>query len=134
MNKFRQFIYKTMYGRYGVDEFSRFLIKASLVFFVLNLLTGLRIFYYIFMITVIYNCFRVYSKNIYKRQQELSAYYVLKRQADSKLALQKRIWNERHTHKFFNCPKCKTTVRVPKGRGKIEITCPKCHNTFIKKS
>ena len=134
MNKFRQFMYKIMYGRYGVDEFSRFLIKASLVAMVINLITGLRIFYYIFMVLIIYNCFRVYSKNHYKRQQELSAFLVLKRQTDNKLALQKRIWNERHTHRFFSCPKCKTTVRVPKGRGKIEITCPKCHNSFIKKS
>ena len=134
MNKFRQFMYKIMYGRYGVDEFSRFLVKASLVAMVINLITGLRIFYYIFMVMIIYNCFRVYSKNHYKRQQELSAFLVLKRQADNKLALQKRIWNERHTNRFFSCPKCRTTVRVPKGRGKIEITCPKCHNSFIKKS
>lgn len=134
MNKFKEFLYRFMYGRYGSDQFSRFLLVVSLVALILNTILGLKIFYYIFMITVIYNCFRVYSRNIYKRQQELNAFLVYKRLAESKLALQKRKWNERHTHRFFNCPVCKTTVRVPKGRGKIEITCPKCKNSFIKKS
>ena len=51
INKHRQF----MYGRYGVDEFSRFLVKASLVAMVVNLITGLRIFYYLFMVMIIKN-------------------------------------------------------------------------------
>lgn len=134
MQKLKNFIYKTMYGRYGVDQFSRFLSSISLVELLLNLLTGWRIFNTLFLVTVIYNCFRIYSKNIYKRQAELNAFMVLKRQADSKTAVYRRMWKERKTHRFFACPNCKTTVRVPKGRGKIEITCPKCRNNFIKKS
>ena len=134
MNRFKQFMYRFMYGRYGADQFSRFLLVASFVAMILNIILGWRILYYIFLAIIIYNCVRMYSKNIYKRQQELAAYLTLKRKFDSKFALQKRKWNERHTHRFFACPVCRTTVRVPKGRGKIEITCPKCKNTFIKKS
>lgn len=134
MNRFKQFMYRFMYGRYGADQFSRFLLVASFVAMVLHIILGWRILYYIFLAIIIYNCFRMYSKNIYKRQQELALFLTLKRQFDSKFALQKRKWNERHTHRFFACPVCRTTVRVPKGRGKIEITCPKCKNNFIKKS
>jgi len=134
MNRFKQFMYRFMYGRYGADQFSRFLLVASFVAMILHFILGWRILYYIFLAIIIYNCFRMYSKNIYKRQQELAAYLTFKRKFDSKIALQKRKWNERHTHRFFACPVCRTTVRVPKGRGKIEITCPKCKNTFIKKS
>ena len=134
MNRFKQFMYRFMYGRYGADQFSRFLLVASFVAMILHIILGWRILYYIFLAIIIYNCVRMYSKNIYKRQQELAAYLTLKRKFDSKFALQKRKWNERHTHRFFACPVCRTTVRVPKGRGKIEITCPKCKNTFIKKS
>ena len=134
MNKFRQYMYRFMYGRYGADEFSRFLLIASLVAMILHVVLRWRILYYIFMGIIIYNCFRMYSKNIYKRQQELAAFRVLKNKFNSKFALQKRKWNERHTHRFFSCPECRTTVRVPKGRGKIEITCPKCKKSFIKKS
>ena len=43
-------------------------------------------------------------------------------------------WAQRSTYRFFKCPQCKQTVRVPKGRGKICITCPKCKTEFIKKS
>ena len=38
------------------------------------------------------------------------------------------------THKYYKCPTCKQVVRVPKGRGKIEINCPKCHTKFIKRT
>lgn len=134
MNKLKELLYRFMYGRYGSDQFSRFLLGVSFVALVLYMLFGARILYYIFMVLTIYNCFRIYSKNIYKRQQELNAFLVLKRKADGRVALMKRMWRERKTHKFFSCPVCKTTVRVPKGRGKIEITCPKCKNSFIKKS
>ena len=46
----------------------------------------------------------------------------------------KKRWAQRSTYRFFKCPQCKQTVRVPKGRGKICITCPKCKTEFIKKS
>lgn len=134
MQKLKQLLYRFLYGRYGADEFSRFLLILSGVLFVLYLLSGIEIFYLAFMMSIIYNCFRVYSKNTYKRQQELYAYLDFRKKVNSKITLHKRMWNERKTHRFFSCPGCKTVVRVPKGRGKIEITCPKCHNNFIKKS
>ena len=123
-----------MYGRYGADEFSKFTLIAGGVLFVLYTLTGFHFLYIAFMATVIYNCFRMFSKNRYKRQMELQAYYILKNKFNAKTAIYKRMWRERKTHRFFACPVCKTVVRVPKGRGKIEISCPKCHNNFIKKS
>lgn len=39
---------------------------------------------------------------------------------------------QRKTHRFFKCPECGVTVRVPKGKGKIKITCPKCKNAFVR--
>ena len=134
MQKFKEFIYRFMYGRYGADEFSRFMLIFGGVLFVLYMLTGLEILYIFFMATVIYNCFRIFSRNTYKRQQELNAFYILKNKFNSKTSIYKRMWRERKTHRFFACPVCKTVVRVPKGRGKIEISCPKCNNKFIKKT
>ncbi len=134
MQKFKEFIYRFMYGRYGADEFSKFTLIFGGVLFVLYMLTGLEILYIFFMATVIYNCFRMFSRNTYKRQQELQAFYILKNTFNSKTAIYKRMWRERKTHRFFACPVCKTVVRVPKGRGKIEISCPKCNNKFIKKT
>lgn len=134
MQKLKEMLYRFMYGRYGSDEFSRFLLIGGIVLVVIYMLTGIQLFYLMFMITVFYTCFRCYSKNTYKRQQELVAFLDYKKAVLAKINLQKRKWNERKTHRFFSCPNCKTTVRVPKGRGKIEITCPRCHTNFIKKS
>ncbi|MCD7981014.1 MAG: zinc-ribbon domain-containing protein [Clostridiales bacterium] len=39
---------------------------------------------------------------------------------------------QRKIYKFYMCPHCSQKVRVPKGKGRIEITCPKCRTTFIK--
>ena len=134
LQKLKTELYKFSYGRYGNDELSRFLLYSALALFVLNAVTKVGIFYTISLVLIVYNCFRSLSKNHQKRYMERQVYLLYKGKFDSKFALQKRKWNERKTHKFFKCPSCKTVVRVPKGRGKIEISCPKCHNTFIKKS
>jgi predicted RNA-binding Zn-ribbon protein involved in translation (DUF1610 family) len=41
---------------------------------------------------------------------------------------------EKKRYKFFKCPACRQKIRVPKGKGRIEITCPRCGNRFIKKT
>ena len=37
-------------------------------------------------------------------------------------------------HRYFDCPKCHQMVRVPRGKGKISITCPRCREKFVKKT
>lgn len=134
LQKLRNTMYRLSYGRYGTDAFSRFLLIGGLGLFLIYLLFGIKLLYSLAIIMLFYNVFRSYSKNFERRRKELDIYLFYKGKFDSKFALQKRMWRERKTHKFFKCPACKTVVRVPKGRGKIEITCPKCHTNFIKKS
>ena len=134
MQKFKSALYKISYGRYGTDELSRFLLISGLVCFGLFFITGVGFLYPLSIMLLIYNVFRSYSKNYNKRYKEREIYLFYKSKADKKISLYRRMWNERKTHKFFKCPTCKTVVRVPKGRGKIEISCPKCHNNFVRKS
>ena len=134
LQKLKTSMYRFSYGRHGSDQFSKFLLYDGLGLFFIYAITGIRILYTLSLVMLIYNCFRILSKNHTKRYQENQAYLFYKGKVTSRFALQKRMWNERKTHKFFKCSKCRTVVRVPKGRGKIEITCPKCHNTFVKKS
>ena len=65
---------------------------------------------------------------------ENQKFLTLRYKTISKWNLMKKHWAESKTHRFFKCPQCKQKVRVPKGRGKICITCPKCKTEFVKKS
>lgn len=128
--KLRQF----MIGRYGVDELSRVQIIVGLVLFVISAIFRMNILYWLGLALVIYAYFRIFSRNVSKRYQENQKYLNARYQAAVKKNNMKKRWAQRNTYRFFKCPQCKQTVRVPKGRGKICITCPKCKTEFIKKS
>lgn len=130
MAKIRGAIYRFMYGRNGVDQLSNYLIIFSFIFLIPTLfLTGkLRVvFLILFWVTVIYSYFRIFSKNIYKRQQENNWFI-------SKLNYNKQKFSQRKQYRFYDCPKCKTHLRVPRGVGNITITCKKCSYEFDKKA
>lgn len=128
--KLRQF----MSGRYGNDQFTLFLTIMGIILGFFGNFKYLRILYFVGMILIIYGIFRSMSKNFEARRKELNWYlrFSEKPKADIKL-LGNKI-RDRKTHRYFRCKNCKTVMRVPKGRGKIEITCPKCRTKVIKKT
>ena len=134
----REKLQRFMIGRYGVDELSKALNTFGVVCLIISMFAGkiplLSLFYWIGIIAIFYNCFRMFSKNVSKRYAENQKYMNLRYRAVTKKASMKKRWEQRDTYRFFKCPDCKQTVRVPKGRGKICITCPKCKREFIKKS
>ncbi|HBA62241.1 MAG TPA: hypothetical protein DCZ20_00110 [Lachnospiraceae bacterium] len=123
-----------MYGRYGMDQFSRFLITISLIGFILSLLTGREIFYLIGVLALIYTYFRVFSKNRNKRIAENQKYWQMTNRFRTSWERFKRDSAQRKTHHIYKCPTCSQKIRVPRGKGRIEITCPKCGTKFIKNS
>lgn len=123
-----------MQGRYGNDELSKFMFIAAMVCFVLSIFKYLRIFYVFSILLLCLSCARCYSKNIYARQREREIYLRIKTNVTDYFTLCKRMWNDRRTHKYFKCPQCKARLRVPKNRGKIEVTCPQCHAKTVKKT
>ena len=129
-SKFQQF----MVGRYGSDELERFLSIVILVCLVFSIFTKERFFYTLGLFLVGYSYFRMFSKNISKRYAENQKFLTIRYKVVSKWNLFKKHLAESKTHRFFRCPQCKQKVRVPKGRGKICITCPKCKTEFVKKS
>lgn len=124
--KYRAF----MYGRYGYDELSRFLSILALVFIlfanILPILNPLA------LVLVFYSVFRTYSKNIPARMREREKFLRTKKKASQFFKRTKNRFKERKTHKYFKCKNCKTHLRVPKGKGKIEITCPLCKTKMTK--
>lgn len=125
---------RMMQGRYGVDEFSKFLDISGLVFFVLSLLKPLRFLYFIAVILIVWSLLRSYSKNLTKRYAELNKYLKIKNKIIPEIQIIKNRILGRKTHKYFKCSGCKTQLKVPKGKGKIEISCPKCKMVMVKKT
>lgn len=123
-----------MYGRYGQDELSQFLSILALIFVIVGLFALPGVFAGLAMAMWLTVMFRTYSKNIGKRQRELDAYLKLANPVKSWFHLQKRKWTNRKTHRYYKCAQCKGTLRVPKGKGKIKIRCPKCGAEIIKKT
>ncbi len=133
----RQRIQQFMYGRYGYDQLGRSLIVAALVCMVLGLFVP-RAVYPLFLAlqyaALIFCIFRVLSRNVYKRRQE-NAWYMQKEQTFRQwLRSLKDRWQQRKDYKFFRCPSCHALLRVPRGKGKLVLTCRKCGNRFERKT
>lgn len=126
-------LYRFMQGRYGSDQLNRFLMILVIICFAVSLF-GVRPFYLLGIVLLIYAYFRMLSRNIYKRSAENSAYLRYEYKVKQKFAKLKRDIKQRKTHHIYKCPSCKQKIRIPRGKGKIEIRCPKCGQTFIKKS
>ena len=115
-----------MAGRYGTDKLNMYILGAGVIVCLLTMFIPfalvdliLTVISYALMIWAIT---RTFSRNTYKRYQENKRFLLfLERLKDRE-------------HKYFKCPKCRQSVRVPKNKGKIAITCPKCRERFIKKT
>ena len=133
----REKLAKLMYGRSGVDQLGRAMLIFALVLCVLSLFVPRRlsgIIYYISLILIILMYIRMFSKNIQKRYQENNKYLSLKASFLRKFQREKEIFSQRRFYHFYRCPRCRQRIRIPRGKGRIEIRCPKCSQTFIKKS
>ena len=128
----RAWLQRFMSGRYGSDAFGNFLCVVSLICLVLGLFVG--IFYYIGLALLIYTYFRMLSRNVSKRYAENQMFLQKSAGVRAKFARFKQRFVLRKTYRYFSCPRCKQQIRVPKGRGRIAITCPKCGTQFIKKT
>ena len=136
LQRFNYDLQRHMQGRYGFDEFSRFLSIAALVLVLLFSFLHFTLLYLIAFALLIWAWVRSFSRNIYKRQVERNKYLDMRNKAMQKFRLYKNMWRDRKTHKYYKCPDCKAVVRIAKpGKGKkIKICCPKCGNNFEKRT
>jgi DNA-directed RNA polymerase subunit RPC12/RpoP len=124
-----------MQGRYGVDSFSKFLLGAAVVCILLSAIFRSNLFNLLGWVCLIYTYVRMLSRNYAKRSAENQKYLQL-------LGRVKGIFQgntgakvpKDREHKIYKCPVCGQKTRVPRGKGKIEIECPKCHNKFVKRT
>lgn len=126
-------MYRFMQGRYGNDNLNRFLLILSVVFWVISMFTSPRL-YFVGFVGLALTYFRMLSRNRYKRAAENRAYLKYENAVKASWNRWRAAGRQRKTHHIYGCPSCKQKIRIPKGKGRIEITCPKCRHTFIKKS
>ena len=131
--KCKMALQRLMYGRNGSDQLGRAAIVAALVLDVVSMfvirnrhlqLVGILL-YWVAMALLLYAIFLAFSKNLYKRREENSKFL----QWTWKVKNGRSAAKARHAdtaHKYFTCKNCKTICRVPVGKGKVIITCPKC--------
>ena len=139
-NRFQDF----MYGRYGNDQLNQFLSVAALVVLIVNLFVKVPFLWLGALALLIWTYFRMFSRNTSKRYAENERFLSLISRfrrggyggySGGRSAAERRAQREqRKYYRFFVCPHCSQKVRVPKGKGKIEITCPKCRTSFIRKT
>ena len=128
---------RLMAGRNGNDELNRFLLFADAFVLLLAMVFSKTLGRFLMPLALIVLCityFRMFSRNLLRRSEENGKYMILRSRAQGTLRLWKEQWVQRKDYKFFVCPACRTTLRVPRGRGKIKIVCRKCGNSFSGKS
>ena len=121
-NGFRQF----MVGRYGNDKLNMWILGGGVILCLISMFFSrplvnllLTVLSYVCMFTAI---FRTFSRNTYKRYRENRRFLLLLERFKDR------------EHRYFDCPKCRQSVRVPRHKGKIAIRCPKCGEKFIRKT
>ena len=126
---------KFMSGRYGIDQLYRFLLLCAVISLLLTtvltdfpILAGL--FNAISYLLIIWATYRIFSRKIEKRYLENLHYLEWLGSIRQHFRMNKEKFQQRKDYKFFVCPTCKTNLRVPKGKGKVHITCCKCGNRF----
>ncbi len=128
-DKFQRF----MWGRYGNDKFNQFLMVTALVLWFLSMFAN-GAFYTLAVAVMIYAYFRMFSKNISKRAAENQWYLRYEMKVRGFFRKKKNEFSQMKDYRIFKCPNCKQKIRVPKGKGKIAITCRKCRHEFIKRT
>ena len=134
MNSFKDKMARFMYGRYGMDQLSRNLSLICLVLLIVTMFVRNNVIYMIALVGIVYTYFRVFSRNISRRSQENEKYLKFHYKVVGKLNKIKFRITDSKTHRIFRCPSCSQKIRVPRGKGKISIKCPKCRIEFIKKT
>lgn len=121
-------------GRYGADSLSNVLNMVGLALLLIAVLTGLTLLWAFAMGVILLSAFRTFSKNIPQRERENEAWLNLIAKPKEAISLARKAWANRTTTKYFRCKGCGAVLSVPKGKGKLRVTCPKCHWQTEKKS
>lgn len=126
MNRFSAWLRHFMMGRYGTDKLNMYVLGAGVICSLLGLFIPVNLVRLLLSTAsyflMFWAIFRTFSRNTYRRYQENQKFLMFLTKLKDR------------QHRYFTCPRCRQSVRVPRGKGKIMITCPKCQEKFQKKT
>lgn len=140
----RNKLMQILYNKYGNDKFNMFLLILMIIFAVINIFVHSRIIYLLQTVCFVLYLFRFFSSNHFARRNENDRFMKIFNRIPFKNG-----YNDYNTvntngyysnqkkdpgYKYFKCPSCAAKLRVPRNKGKITITCPKCRTSFKGKS
>lgn len=134
VDKWRKKLERFMIGRYGMDSFSRFLNGCVLVLLILQLFLPQKGLYFLALLLFVYSYFRIFSRNTAARFRENERYRSCQFRVTERMKVWKRRVKEAGKYHIYRCPGCGQKLRIPRGKGKIQIRCPKCRTEFVKRS
>jgi predicted RNA-binding Zn-ribbon protein involved in translation (DUF1610 family) len=123
-----------MIGRYGPDHLGVAMILLSIALTITHTFVQWVVILYISYLIAGLALFRMLSRNIARRRAENDMFIRYYWPIKTKISRMFGNMSSKNTHKVFNCPSCNNTLRVPKGKGKIQVTCPKCGERFFRKT
>lgn len=123
-----------MQGRNGMDTLAQYALGAGIIFTVLDFFFSSGIISALGLAFLVYSLFRCYSKNISSRALENAKFEAWIRKPKAATQTARTHWANRKTTKYFKCAQCGQSLSVPKGKGTLRVTCPKCHNQTTIKS
>jgi len=141
--RFQENVGTFMYGRNGMDQLSQFLLYLFLFFLIVSTILfsvlsrntiSATILQYAAIVLLVLSYSRAFSRNIVKRRNENLQYLKIVYSISNWFRSKRHRLEMLKNYKFFTCPDCKTTLRVPRGKGRINLTCPRCHAKFEGKS
>lgn len=117
-------------GRRGPDDLSIFSTNAAIVIVLVNVFVRFAPLAWIALALLAYSIFRTLSKNLAARSRENEAFLRALGPARPWVQNPRAALSELRTYKHVRCSSCKQKVRVPRGKGKLRVTCPKCRAKF----
>lgn len=131
---FKEKMKNFMIGRYGQDELGKFILSLTLILLVINLFVKTSALSAVALMLIFYSYYRIFSRDTSARYAENKKFLDTIEPLRIKFFTSKNKYENRKVYKYIKCPSCKLEMKVPKGKGKIKVTCKSCGNKFIIKS
>jgi hypothetical protein len=128
-NRLQQFFY----GRNGLDQLGIAALVLALLVLIVTRITGFVPLSLLYLGLVLYALFRAMSHHVHNRRRENIRFLSVLNTIAAPFKLRVRMLREWKTHRYLRCPRCARLLRVPKGKGRIAISCARCNENFIRK-